>query len=479
MNRTKFATLMAYLLPVIFMLLGPLSSVDLFGWIADGLAILKTFSVNHGELFSILPTKENIAPNWGLSLVYGIFYKFFGLVGVYGFHYFILLIVLHLIYKKTFLQLNSPWSAPNRMILYLFFLGLTPQLIERPSLISLLGFVIAFFILFKQEQVSLTARDVMLLSLLMVVWVNGHGSFILILVLYLYRLIFRAIFFKKIESIDLWGFLFIFLSSLVNPFGVKTYDYILETTILSKERHISEWQNLSLIQHQSLFLTFATIVLLYLVVMIRKRKSGKKLSELLHNPIGFFLLINPFSVRTISYSVLMLLPFLFSQGLIKEGGEVASDGPKKWRVAIIGLFVVFAIMLLPPFKKNITNLLPESRKSIFEEDTLWDMAARINHDKKSCPIFNDWEYGSFLRLTVSNKIFIDQRNIIYSKDVYNSNQDVLSGRSIGWQQYLDYYGACLAILSPLRNDLLIKKMIRSGKWKVIFVEKNAFLLSRI
>jgi hypothetical protein len=478
MSDRQFRIVMAFVIPLIFTIIGPYSVNDLAGWIAHGLYFLDHHEVLRSDIFSVLPTRPLIYPAFGISVIYALIYRIGGLLSVCLFHYALLMLLLWLVYRKSIFLLPNPTGKVARLATYAFWLGAVAAFGERPSMIALIPLVLAFFEISEINHFSdIRPKTVAKLCVLNILWVNIHGSFILLLAMFTWKCLFIA---RKRDALrPLIGLICIGASSLINPFTYHVFPFIIETLRLSQSRMISEWEPTTPFAH------FPTGALYFLMcgfsIFILARRWGKPgFWSFISSPFFLLLINGAFAVRNAAIPFIVLLPTMKNWGLLDHSGQPEEDlnTLQARNVLKLTIFAGFLILVTPWIKPNVSFLLPPNRQQVFDNTAVFKIADTIRQSGKDCPIFNTWETGSFLLLTVPNKIFIDARNIIYSKDQFQEYENA-SQAKVGWEGYLNRYRACFAVLDKSVNTSLISAIRLEKDWRFVLEENGNVLFERI
>jgi hypothetical protein len=368
---------------------------------------------------------------------------------------------------KNFDQLKT------RLFLYLFWLASIPAVSARPSLAALIPLVIGYLEISRIEG-EMTLLDTSKLILLNIAWVNIHGSFILLPVMFAWRMLWDRKNFRASQAFALFAIL---ASTWINPFHFEVFPYVFKTFAISRER-ITEWN--SLLNWRQTHLASEISEILFFAVFFgsacflwKKRRSGKsELTRLISSPYFLLLLLGFLAIRNVTLPLFVFLPFCFQVGVLEDSPEELSA--HAWN----GAKVVFASLLLvvssPFFHGSFRNFddtaAPEIANAIRERN-------EKKPDEKPCPVFNDWELGSYFILELPNRIFLDWRNVIYSDQEIAEYRRAIQAQA-GWESYLERYHACFAALKQPDDQPLIDAMSASPLWTAVAREKSTILFQR-
>ena len=469
-NRALVLTL-AFLIPVLIAVSGPFSVSDLAVWIALG-----KYFIAHGELlrhdiFSVLPTSEMIYPSWGISLLYALIYQIGermsgnagGLLLVCLAHVLVALpALLWVIYRNSIFRISDPTQRRVWVFLGLFILGTMDAFAPRPAMVALIPLVLAYTEISSIES-EISWKKLLRLFLVGVVWVNMHGSFILLPILLAWRLLFvRIALPKRLLALGLTT-----ASLLLNPWHSRIFSYVIDTIQISKGRFFTEWEFPGVRSYFPTGLLFWIFVIYIVVVAFRSRRDLETRSRLLCSPFYPLLMNGALAIRNSTLAFAVALPFLHSNHLLAAPNGTRPGRESRRLNLIVVIFVCTALVAL-------TALYPLGKRRIFNQSAPIKLTEKIRASGKTCPIFDDLEVGGFLLLELPNRIFIDTRNIIFSNQDLVQYFDVI--RAVpGWDRYLDRYGTCFAVLSQENEAPLITAMTGSRDWKYVS-EENGMLL---
>lgn len=289
-------------------------------------------------------------------------------------------------------------------------------IIDRPALLVLL-LIPFFYELIESEQIY---KKKLKALFLLVLWTNLHGSFALFFLLLGYKTLAQALKNPRIAFTKdrLFFFMSTVLATLINPWGWKIYDYVLQTAAISKVR-MGEWQLLTLFENGQVsfdFLYFlcAVIVLIFLVIKRRKIK------ELFLSPLPVILISAFLAVRNVPlfFTVFPLFwgKYLANSLSTQNFVEKASLSKIFAHRGIVFLLILSGIYMFTEYSEGIRSNL--SKHAQRYDETSAFRIGRYLHNLSGKKIFNDWLLGSFFMYSQKNQIFIDTRNIIYDDLIY-------------------------------------------------------------
>jgi hypothetical protein len=240
------------------------ADTDLWGHIIFGKDLWATKVFQRFDLYSFTALgSEWVNHEWLSELMMYLAYRTFGSPGLLIGKLFIGLSIVYLISKICFHRANSPLVYGIIMVLSVFVMS--PGFMIRPQLFTFLFvsyFLYAFHIYLERGKNLLWT-----LPVIMVVWVNCHGGFLV--GLGMFPVVVACEFIscrlrkrntRHLRSMVLW-FIITELSVLVNPYGYRLLGFLYET--LSVPRDVSEWDPVT-IPDLSYF-RFKLLALLFIV----------------------------------------------------------------------------------------------------------------------------------------------------------------------------------------------------------------------
>lgn len=450
LNFTKIFTIAFYLLFFLLLLKNSLGYLDPdLGWhLKAGEEVVKTGQINRINHYNYVLEENNTWVNheWlSDSIIFLIYnnYNYFTLNIVFA-----LLMCLILGIAHNFIVKNFTFDRKSKAVLLPFFaLGIIacqPSLGVRIQELTILFLLLELIIIYKFENESLKNnkyfwKKLLILPIIIGLWANMHGGFLLgIFIMYFYlgiktteliifylkdkisfinKLSSFLNFNKKLNKKDLKIFLFFSiissLSTLINPYGLKLFDFLFSYKNNAYLKIIGEW----LPQYQEPFLywqiLYIGITIAAYLVSFLMYKNKKEINSLWHLVlILFFIVLAIKSRRHFPLLFISSLPFLssFIYDEIKETikniklGKTIIDIFIKAYLSFVFLFV---FLLLATSIKVIKNPF-----AYYCQKYPCQALEFIKNDPKisSARIFNSYGWGGYLiHQWPEKKIFIDGR----------------------------------------------------------------------
>jgi hypothetical protein len=403
-----------------------------------------------------------------------------GLTGVVIFFIFIISIAYSLLFK--ILRANEGNIFVDIFLIVLVLITSQMHWLARPHMFTLLLLMVWYYIIdsFQNGRKNL----LYLLPLIMLLWINLHGGFILgfiLIVIYIaYNL--EKLYISKNTDKELhkWKVKCLFLAtiasvlfSLANPKGFHTLLFPLE--VVSNRLIMDNYgEFLSPNFHSVPFIPFKYFLLLMIAFL------GAFKEKL--NPLEIFLILvftnmALFSARYIPLFAVIVAPILSRQG----NGTLHNFNNKLSNLIINKAIVQESIdksargYIWPIVAIVIVVGLAASNRIKFEFDEKIKPVNAVEFLKKEhIPgnMFNNDEFGDYIIYSAypQYKVFFDSRADIYGNEKLKDYLDVIKMRR-GWEKVLEKYDINWIIFdaySPLSQYLSITK-----DWRLIYSDSVA------
>ena len=408
------------------------------------------------------------------------------------------MLVLSLTYALLFRMVRR--ECPNVLLAFAVTFaataGSTMHWLARPHLFTLL-FVVIFCGVLESARRGRT-RLLLLLPVLMVIWTNLHGGFIVgILLTGCYAAGELALWLVEKDPEDrrlalgrsrpfLWTALASALATLVNPYFYRVHVHMYTYLTAGHLRYISEFQPTHF--QSNLTLWFEPLVLLGVVAaawaLYQKRFAHAFLL------VGW-LHLGLFAVRNLPIYLVVAAPLVAGmladlvaalantplaawvgrsirafQNFAAEFGE--NDRlPRVYAVSLVGFLAMAALFYAPspPFKFRA-----EYDPKHYPASAL----AVLRGAEMSRSIFTDDEWGDYLiyRLYPRTKVFIDGRSDMYGDAFIQKHLDLLKGK-YGWEDTLNRYSVDTVLL-PV-DAPLTAALKESSRWRPVYDDGMAIV----
>ena len=488
-KRLAFVSMIMVLLATL-----QLTDPDYFWHLKTGEYIVTQGTLPNGDMFSYThPGQPWVLHEWLFEVVlYGIF-TWLGPLGVKLLTTTLAMTALGITYALLRRLAISPSIA--FALLLAAFIPFSPSISPRPQLVTYVFFASFLYVLMSYKYFQ-TTQYLLALPLLMVVWVNTHGGYMLGLAL--------VGLFMACEWTNYWilserdekqkqrlfrltlAVVATALASSINPGFLGHWLYPFQVMGLEATRQISEWQSPD-------FQDWGTRGYLILVLaffvsytyMVRKPDFTELIIPTFLMVLGFI------AIRHVPLAALTLIPFIaiaLSQGPAAGistlwhrtglgqfygrwigGGKQLGKGEYllNWLLLLaiaFGLSVFYPIYHANDEDKANASLPVKAAEFVAN-------AGITGH------MFNTYHFGGYLiyRLYPAQRVFIDGRADMYGDAFFNEYQEII-GVTSGWEKTFNKYQIDYVISKrdgPLRQLLQAR-----GDFRLVYDDKYNSVLVR-
>jgi len=461
------------------------SDGDLPRHLLVGKLIRTTHEIHLTDIFSYRTVDfPSIPHEWLSQVIFSAFYDLLGLGGVVFLTVLIVTTVWAIIYYDALRRSNSLIAA-----LVFTGLGVGASLIHvlpRPHLFSYL-FTTLWILVLEQIQKDKLYKW-WLLPVLMLVWVNLHGMFVLGIVIWIIYLV-GDLFENPSKSwltspktkAMLTGGALSFVATFLSPSGVGIWEAIasLGGNAYIKSR-IPEYQSANFQIPE----TWPFILILLLAIASFSRSTAK-------TPWRHVFLVTAFSGVALYSSRMLPLFAIVSVPIVAQAftGWLKEDFPKNriWTIEtnlnttnqtsngwIWVLAVVLAVAML--FKSNIPIDAGNKGNTFSPQFFPVGAVAWLQSNPQSGHVFNEFDWGGYmlLKLWPTQQIFMDGHTHIYGEDLTREYEQVVTLRN-NWESILDKYQVTWAIV---RAESSIAGALENEGWQILYQDPTAIILSK-
>lgn len=332
---------------------------------------------------------------------------------------------------------------------------------SRPQLFGFTAFSALVWVLTvwveKKERWTLFA-----MPLIMIFWVNVHGSFVVGLA-YIAALGGGAWLFtyaklngRFMDSVRFHGplalasFAAIF-AVLINPYGWRAFEAVAKISQLetSKSGVISEWAATSLTTMHGESFFIISFCILVSIAMAKERPDAKTI-------IGFIgtAYFGLSADRQTFFALIAMVPF-FAKSMCASEMEILFN--QKLAIHIKPLRAVLVLCLSVSLSFFVHSGIEKHIEDRFTQSYPVKAIAFLNKNNIEGKLFNKIEYGGYIE-SVGRKPFIDGRLDLFGDEMVIGTINALNGKP-GWDKFLAKYNPDLYVLDntdPLKELLILK-----------------------
>lgn len=507
------ATLLVLILAAFALLISQpinLTTADLGRHIKNGEEILAgNFGVLKTNFYSYtFPEYPTLNHHWLSGIVFFLIWKAAGFIGV---HLFFILISLAAIF--IFLKIASERSSP--VIASLATLVLMPLILERneirPEIFSGLLAGIFLFVMTKFKSGQLNKRQLLVLPILEILWVNLHIYFFLgfaIVGAFLVEALIKKstpnVTSGSKETAKMLGLTIasMLVGVFINPYGLKGvlapfdifknygYDIVENKSVFFLEKMIT---NPNFLIFKILFGIFLALIITRLV----QNRRGLAISDLiLAAGFGFAAL---FALRNMTLFALFALP-ISSVCVYNLTGRKQTGSRMNIIVTMISLLIILSI-----FSGEYRSIHPYGKFGLGLLNKNDEAAELLKSDKISGPIFNNYDIGGYLifylptdkkvyperygsnepapNATEDNRrVFVDNRPEAYPAEFFQKIYIPMQEDTEVWKEQEKIYGFKTIIFSYRDytpwGQAFLANITKDKTWSTKFLDQRVIIFTK-
>lgn len=462
----------------------PVEQYDFWNYLKLGADWFQTHRLVTQDLYTFTVSgKQMLNLHWGAGPVYYLIFRAGGLRLLVLLHALLLtaafLLLLDLA-KKTSGNLRIAAGAT-----FLAFLVSATNFALRPQ-----GFSIFFFALTLH---LLRTKRLWPIPLVMLLWQNLHGAFVLGVVLVGSEWLGSLVPLqspvggepcdssKPLPSAASRPLLItLLLTSAVTtltPLGLRLYPALLTMESTSRASLLTEWDPPSMLEPTGLLFFSALLGLIALSNWRTRRWSRTDL-------ITFFVftLLALRQQRAVIWWAIATVP-LFAETFAQTfGGRESRTVPQKkpWVVnwLIAGLFSLYLVGCLP-WLKTRNPLVPSIKRQLIAPDTPVRLAAELKTIPDARRVFNNLPWGGYFMwdLRDDQKTYCNPFVFLFPKVVMGDYLLITNGHA-KWQALLDHYRVDTLALSKTDQPFLVQLARESPSWRLVYEDSLGVLFLR-
>jgi hypothetical protein len=370
----------------------------------------------------------------------------------------------------------------------------------RPQLLAFLPFIAFLFLLERKDAYP---KWLVLLTPIMLFWVNVHGSFFLgVAMLGIYAL---GTVLEKVGNEEgrrwllskgaLWQvgcFAAAALATLANPYGAGIFNYFFVATNDPIARSLNiEWQAPTI--YEGTGILFFLNVALFFTTLYLSRRRLRPTEVLLIAAFGYLSLT---SLRNVIWWGWVTAPMMAANfaaisanRAARRIAEASEDSASvttqstfkevpalNWLIAIV---LLGGALIFTPLWRPANPFVPEESKAALAKDTPKALGDYLKANDPPGPLFNYMEWGGYLgwELYPEYKMFIDGRFEARQVQVWKDYMAVSRARA-DWQETLRRYGVKTLILNKEFHADLIRTVRDTEGWREVYEDKMGTVFVR-
>ena len=466
LTLTHLWVLAAVALPMLAALRDTLATIDLAFGVRAGTVMVETGGVLRTDVFSFTAAGAPwLNQQWGGQVLLALIHRATGWVG--------LALIQAVLFSAAFLFVFLACRAAGARTKHAAWLTLAAFPVAlagrglRAQLIGMLLFAITTWLVMDRSR---HPRRLWAIPVLVAIWANVHGSFVLV------PLLLALVWFddrrRRVPAADrtLAVAGLSVAAVTLNPFGLRVWSYAVGiSTNPLITRQIEEWQPPSPRDAPGL-LFFLSI--LALVAFLARRGTKAPWPTLLS--MGAFVGIGLLAVRGIFWWAIV------GPALVATLLEYGSPPPSPERGSILNTGIAAVIVALIaaslPFWRPPGAL--DAPRGLLEQAPPGITAALDRTMAPGDRMFNPQAWGSWLIFALpDHRVFVDSRIEVFPEAVWDDYFTV-SGARDGWQEVLDRWNIDVVVAHREQQEELIPRIRADTGWRQVYADRDGLLFVR-
>ncbi|MBN1364051.1 MAG: hypothetical protein JW976_04515 [Syntrophaceae bacterium] len=456
-----------------------LADYDLWGYLSFGRVFWEEGFPYH-DVFAYTPTKQLwVYHEWLTGVVFWWLIKYFGPASLQLLRYILAILTIYLVYETALRRSGNHFFVVVTLIpsILLISFGYVPV---RAQIFTFFFFILTLYIL---ECSKRTGNGTILrwFPFIQIIWCNFHGGFISGLGLIFLYALGEGLARKKIAVSYLkWGII-ASVATLINPYGIKYWIYIIHAVSMSRPE-VTEWYSVAAALKSNLYffpvsLFLIMSVIIVLVFLLRRKKD---ITELL----VIIVLIYGGSVHVRHGVIFGLVLGAYAPVFLSEFAQEWKA--KRHSLFLLGRFflVIFSVFLIITYfyfypVKQI-SFIPSFKFFVSADYYPTGAIKWMKNNNIKGNILPNFEWGEYITwlLYPDCRVAMDGRyETVYEDNLHKEYFDFLYGRK-NWSFFLKKYPHHIVLLKAgTKTHLLMNRekdwnLVYSDKRSVVFVRKN-------
>jgi hypothetical protein len=443
----------------------PVTPQDYWWYLRLGRDTLASGAIPQVETFTYsqagLPV---VYHSWGAALLYWLVYRLGGLT--------LTVLLRGLLVAAAY---SLVWYTARRLgggrlgaalVLLLAVLASSNNWSLRPQLLAYPLFAWALYVLYRWQHGE--NRLLVVLPVLGLLWVNLHGSFVMLVLLSGAALVFGSGK-RRPLALALAGVL---LATLINPRGFGSWTYLFQSlTVPSSQLFSAEWRP-PFNQGWQMNLFFLWLLAFPLLAALSPRKLTR-LEWVWFLGFGFLAL---WGERYVIWFVLLLV-VLTARLLADWERRIIKDTQRRRpaiNIAALVLLTLLPLAFLPGLRAGWWPQAPEVTENTPTAAVEWLKA----HPDLPGPLWSEIGFSSYLEFALPERpTWIDTRFEVFPPGQWQAYQDSSEAR-YNWPALLDASGANLLLVSVQNQPRLLEALALAPAWCELYRDEAAVLYQR-
>lgn len=345
------------------------------------------------------------------------------------------------------------------LIVVLAALATANNWVVRPQMFTYPLFVTVLMILHSWQQGN--QKSTWLLPLISLVWVNLHGSFVMIFIPILI-----AVIFGKGDRRRLLIILMLTLAAtLINPRGPLAWGYVLESLTSKSSLSFSmEWAP-PVNQGWQMNLFFAWL-LAFIPLAAKSKSQLSRMDWALLLGFGLLALFGQRYVIWFVFILAVLTSKLITHIIVQKNDTVKKTIPAL-DICLGMLFIILPLALLPGIRDKWWKQAPQPLIDTPVKAVDW----LKQRPELPGPLWSEIGFSSYLEYALPTRfVWIDTRFELYPVSQWEDYQDV-SNASWNWQSILTRDAIKLLMISNQKQPRLLEALQSASNWSLLYQDE--------
>jgi hypothetical protein len=354
--------------------------------------------------------------------------------------------------------------------------------LRRAALLTVAGFLLAQYHMAMRPQMFGFAlfcgtlwllegrrdrpRSVWFLPVIVAVWANVHGSFVLGPLLGGLAWLEDRRDRSPVARTTLLATVAASLATLLNPFGWRVLSYTVEIGTNNTIRNlISEWRPTTITMGAgAAFFASALAIVLYFA------RSGRAIPWLTLLRLGIFFVLGLPAIRGVMW---------WAAAAPVAVAGVLPPPKRESRVGVPAMNLLIVLLVAAA----VVISIPRNGRTVIGDPILRDAPAGLSAAMRTdlepgSRVFASQVWGSWVEFAnPSLFVFVDARIELYSTQIWNDYFNA-SGAREGWETILDRWSVDAALLDPEQSGALVDWIRTSPEWELAYQDVDGYLFVR-
>jgi hypothetical protein len=428
----------------------------------------ETLSIGHVPTVDIISATQHGQPVVYHSWLSSVLFLFIYRAGGIGLTVFVRGVVIALAYAIVWLIARQNGAGPRltSLIVFIAALATSNNWEVRPQMFSYILFAISLWALYQWQKGE--KRYLWILPFASLLWVNLHGSFVMLFLLTGAALVFGAGE-RKALAIALGVAL---LVTLLNPRGIGAWQYIITSLTNASNKYSFEWGP-PVNKGWQMNLFFAWLLAFIPLAAFSPLKPSR-LEWIWLLGFGLLALIG---LRYVIWFVFILI--VVTASLLADWANARFDrfqrGIPAFDVALGIIFIAMPLALLPGLREKWWPQAPGAFVDTPVAATEW----LASHPELPGPLWNEIGFGSYLAFALpSRPVWTHTMFETYPPEHWEDYKAVDAAR-YDWQTIIDKDGINIMMVSVTGQKELLGALTKSKGWCESYHDKVAAVFFRL